>query len=88
MSFYADILPMRKGNFRGGEYTKAKPTITENFQFCSKLKDEIGIFRSKSHKTVLSHERLSADIGWCAKKLWLINKPCGTNREQLRQKAI
>ncbi len=42
MSFYADILPMRKGNFRGAEYTKAKSTITENFQFCLQLKDEIG----------------------------------------------
>ncbi|BDA60153.1 hypothetical protein NUITMVS1_16160 [Shewanella xiamenensis] len=42
MSFYADILPMRKGNFRGAEYTKAKSTITENFQFCFQLKDEIG----------------------------------------------
>lgn len=33
MPFYADILPMRKGNFRGREYIKAQYGITENFQF-------------------------------------------------------
>ncbi|BDQ65716.1 hypothetical protein NUITMVS3_38980 [Shewanella xiamenensis] len=51
MSFYADILPMRKGNFRGAEYTKAKPTITENFQFCFQLKDETGALSSEIPKS-------------------------------------
>lgn len=43
MSFYADILPMRKGNFRGAEYIKARTAITENFQFCIDLKDKNGL---------------------------------------------
>lgn len=51
MSFYADILPMRKGNFRGADYTKAKSTITENFQFCFQFKDKIGALSSKMPKS-------------------------------------
>lgn len=45
MPFYADILPMRKGNFRGAEYTKARLIITENFQFCFDVKDKNGFLR-------------------------------------------
>ncbi|MDX5999632.1 hypothetical protein HRJ35_16130 [Shewanella oneidensis MR-1] len=74
MPFYADILPMRKGNFRGGEYTKAKSTITENFQFSFCLKEKNSLSPLKKPNAVLASETLSICIAGSAKELWLINK--------------
>ena len=52
MSFYADILPLRKGIFRAKEYIKAQTSITENFQFRFKKIDFKCGLSPKALKTV------------------------------------
>lgn len=62
MPFYADILPMGKGNFRGGEYSKAIPAITENFQFGFDLKDKNGYLPHKTAKYCSSRRNTFSEI--------------------------